>query len=423
MDTTTHALRAGLALLLLGNAPLAGQQPAPRADTLRLAEAIAMARSANPMLAAARLRADAAQERIVQAGALPDPQLTFGVMNRPVGSFNAEEPMTMNQLGVSQMLPWPGKRGLARDQARHLASAESFAASEAAAMLVGRVKERYFEVAAIDRVLTIMETTRDLLRNFFEVAKTLYAVGKTPQQDLLRAQVAIAQMSEEITSVAQERVATAASLNALRGLAATMPVGAVALSRIAGELSPVDSLVAIATRDRPALLAAQERVRGAGAAVQAAKREFYPDLMVSLAYGQRQQFDDMATLMVGVTLPLRPGSRQAPQQREMEAMAASEALMADQLYLETVAELTAARADAMRAVQLATLYTSAILPQARAAVESALSAYRVGEVDYMTLVESQMTVNRYEIALVRITAQFHQATARIDALLGVGGEQ
>ena len=103
-------------------------------------------------------------------------------------------------------------------------------------------------------------------------------------------------------------------------------------------------------------------------------------------------------------------------------MRASADAAARNLYNETFAELTEARADAERARELAALYSTSILPQARAAVEAALSAYRVGRVNYMTLVESEMTVNRYEIELVRLGAQYQQATARIEALLGGEGE-
>jgi outer membrane protein TolC len=58
-------------------------------------------------------------------------------------------------------------------------------------------------------------------------------------------------------------------------------------------------------------------------------------------------------------------------------------------------------------------------------VESALSAYRVGSVDYMTLVENEMTVNRYEIEIVRLAAEYHRARAEIEALVGgdAGGTQ
>jgi outer membrane protein TolC len=110
--------------------------------------------------------------------------------------------------------------------------------------------------------------------------------------------------------------------------------------------------------------------------------------------------------------------------REMQDMKEMETAMAQDVYNETVAELTEARAEVERARALTTLYATAIVPQSRAAVESALSAYRVGRVDYMTLVENEMTVNRYEIAQVQLAAQYHQALARIHALLGsIGGGQ
>jgi outer membrane protein TolC len=63
------------------------------------------------------------------------------------------------------------------------------------------------------------------------------------------------------------------------------------------------------------------------------------------------------------------------------------------------------------------------VPQARAAVESSLSAYRVGEVDFMTLVQTELTVNRYEIETVRLTASFHAALATLEALVGGPMEQ
>ena len=83
------------------------------------------------------------------------------------------------------------------------------------------------------------------------------------------------------------------------------------------------------------------------------------------------------------------------------------------------------RAEAERARKLAELYAGSIVPQARASVESALSAYRVGEVDYMTLVESELTVNRYEIQTVSLRADYYRAIAELTALIGEtpGGTQ
>lgn len=219
----------------------------------------------------------------------------------------------------------------------------------------------------------------------------------------------------------QSRIAMTARLNALLGRSATEPVGALALPSIGDSLAAVDSLMRIATSQRPALLAAQARTKGAAVAVRSAQRDAYPDLMLAVAYGQRPQYHDMTTLMVGFMLPIRSGTRQRPMQQETAAMEAMAGAESRNLVNETYAAITEARADVEQSRELATLYRTAILPQARAGVDAALSAYRVGQVDYMTLVESEMTVNRYEIALVRLTAQYHQAVARIDALLGVGG--
>jgi len=410
-----------LVLVALGVAvpPVPAVAQAP--DTLRLVDAVAAARTANPMLQAARLGADAAAERVSQAGALPDPQLEFGLVNRMLPNFGAGEPMTMNEVRLTQMLPWPGKLGFGKRRAEHLARAGAFEAVDAEVRLVSRVKSVYAEVGYIDRAVAIMDRTRGLLRDFFQVSQTMYAVGEGLQQDVLQAQVAVARMTEDIVVMQQERLAMAARLNALMGRGASEPVGPLELAGPGGALPSVDSLIAQAAAERPALQAAHERVRAADAGYRAARRELYPDFMVQLAYGQRPQFDDMATIMVGITIPLWAGARQLPMRREMAAMRAGEDAMARDLYNETFAELTERRAQAERARSLAELYASSILPQARAAVEAALSAYRVGRVNYMTLVESEMTVNRYEIELVRLAAAYHQAAAEIEALLGGEG--
>ena len=114
-----------------------------------------------------------------------------------------------------------------------------------------------------------------------------------------------------------------------------------------------------------------------------------------------------------------------PLRREMTAMQAMEDARERDLYNETYARLAELSAEAGRAQSLSDLYATSVIPQARAAVESAFSAYRVGEVDYMTLVQNEMTVNRYKIESVRLLADFHSAVAQMEALSGgeIGGLQ
>lgn len=413
MNPSRLYLTACLALLL---SPLAAHAQAP--DTLRLAEVVAEARQANAMLQAARYAADAAAERVPQAGALPDPMLTLGLRNRPVHGFGADEPMTMNSIGGSQRFPWPGKLGFSEERAGHLALASELEADEMEAALLARVTAVYFRLAFMDRALDIMDETRNLLRDLLEVTNAKYSVGTGLQQDILQAQVAIARMTADITVVQQNRVATAARLNALLGRPATVSVGTLELPRPVEVPPTVEGLMRVAAENRPAIRAARERVLAAEAGYRAARRDVYPDFTVGLGYGQRPQFDDMVTIEIGISLPLWARSRQLPRRREMQAMQSMEEARALDLHNETFARLTELRASAVRARDLSRLYATSIVPQARAAVESSLSAYRVGGVDYMSLLSNQMTVNQFEIERVRLAAEYHESVAEIEALTG-----
>jgi outer membrane protein TolC len=377
-----------------------------------------MAREINPMLRASILRADAAAERVSRVGALPDPMLMLGLMNWSTSDFSPSEPMSMNAIQLSQRFPWPGKLGFSEERAEHLAHAQQLDAKEADLQLEARVKKVYFRIGFMDRSVAIMQATRGLLQDFFEVASTKYAVGTAVQQDVLQAQVAVAQMTEDITVLQQNRRAMAARLNALLGRAATVPIGSLELPEVLGGLQPVDSLIELAVKHRPALAAAHMRTQAANAGYRAARRTLYPDLTLTLGYGQRPDFEDLFTVAVGFSIPLWAGSNQLPLRREMQAMESSADAVATELYNETYARLAELSAEATRANNLSSLYTTSVLPQARAAVESALSAYRVGAVDYATLVQNQMTVNRYEIQMVQLAADYHRAIADIQALVG-----
>jgi cobalt-zinc-cadmium efflux system outer membrane protein len=412
----------GLALAVLGcfapSAPLAGQEAT--ADTLTLAAAIATAREANPMLRAARASAEATRQRIGPAGALPNPELQLGLMNRMAGDLGSRmDPMTMNQLQVMQMVPWPGKLGSARRAARHTATAAAADATETERLLVARVRLAYLEVAYADRAIAVMRQTQGLLRDFREVSTTMYAVGSGVQQDVLRAQVEVARMSEEITRMDQDRIAAAARLNALLGRDATSPIPAVELPEpAADDLPSVDTLVAWALTGRAALAAGTERVAAAEASLTTARRELLPDFELGVAYQQRPAFPNMVSLMIGVRLPIFAAARELPMRREARAMRDMRAAELTDLRNETTARIIEARARAQRDRNLERLYRTGILPQARSSVQAALASYRVGRVNYMTLVDNQMTVNRYETETYRLRADYHQAVGDLEALVG-----
>ena len=388
-------------------------------DPAGLVELIATAREENPRIMAARLQADAARERVSPAGALPDPVLSLGLMNRSLADPGRSDiQMTSDQVMLSQRFPWRGRRGLTRTGMEARAAAEAANAREIEAAVVTRVRELYYELAYLERAVATSQETRDLLRGFREVSEGLYAVGDAIQADVLQAQISVAGTTGDLMLLEERRVATAARLNALLGRSPESVLPAPELPAISGELPNLGALMERASRDRPALAAARDRIRAAEAVRAEAELNTRPDIALSAAYAHRSEFPDLASVSVGINLPIFSGSKQRPERREYAAAVLQREAEELELLNETFAALTEARAAAYRALDLERLYATSVLPQARAAVEAALSGYQVGEADFMTLLGAQTTLNRFEIERLRLTADHHIAVARIEALLG-----
>jgi outer membrane protein TolC len=126
----------------------------------------------------------------------------------------------------------------------------------------------------------------------------------------------------------------------------------------------------------------------------------------------------MLSLMFGVNVPIFANSRQLAMRREAEAMQQMAAADLEAMRAETRGRVAQLYAAVQRSKQLASLYRTTILPQSETTVASALAAYRVGGVDFMTLLDDRMTVNRYRQELYRLDAEQGQALAELEMLIG-----
>src|SRR5262249_22996258 len=126
----------------------------------------------------------------------------------------------------------------------------------------------------------------------------------------------------------------------------------------------------------------------------------------------------MGSLMLGASVPVFAGSRQRKMREETEAMRAMALADLAAMRAQTRARVSEVYANLVRARNLTDLYRRTILPQARAAVASSLAAYRVGDVNLMTLLDNQMVVNRYGQELFALEAEQGQAFAELEMLIG-----
>ena len=421
--SSASALRGLILLLSVLAVPTAGAaaQAPPPAAPLTLGRVYRELAERNPRLAAADALVRAAEARVAPARRPPDPRLQLGLMNRTLPGLGLADPLGMTEVQVMQMVPFPGKLRLAGEVASEQAAAEGARATDLAWDIRARAAMAYYELYEMDQSLAVARETLRLLRDLGETARTMYAVGEGRQADALRAQVEIARMEEEIIRMEVERVSAAAMLEALLAREGDTPIGSPVLPVFPDSLPPLDSLVTEAEARRPMVAAGEAELRAAGAAVRLARREIWPDLEVGVQYGQRPMdgsTDRMLSLMFGVNVPIFAGSRQLAMRREAEAMEQMAAADLVTMRADTRGRVAQLYAAVRRSKQLGALYRTTILPQSRTTVASALAAYRVGGVDFMTLLDNQMTVNRYRQDLYRLDAEQGQAFAELEMLIG-----
>lgn len=389
--------------------------------TVRLAELQAEALAANPGLLALRAMADAATARVPESGTLPDPMLMVGAMNLGLPELDAGMPASMlPSIQLSQTFPFFGKLGLREEMAEADGEAARVAVEEAEWRVRARVAQHFHDLYALDRNLAVNRSTMELLQDFQSVARSLYASGTGRQGDVIRADVEVARMDAEIRRQEATRAARAASLNALLDRPGDREMGTPAVDSLPAGFPAPDTLLAWALETRPALEGEAVKLERARRGVELAKKDFWPDFTVSAQYGRRggDQPRSMGGLMIGASIPVHAGSRQRPRVEAARAMERAAEAGVSGALAAVDAELRTVLAELERSRTLMTLYRHEILPAAEANVASSLASYRVGAVDFATLVDAQLAVDRFQRDFHRLEADYGTAVAILEAAVG-----
>lgn len=408
------------ALMFLVALPAAGQDAADP----QLAALVAEAAERNPDVQAARREATAARSRIAPAGALDDPMLEVGVLNLPTPSLSfSREDMTMKMIGLTQRLPYPGKRDLRRG----LAEKEAEGVEQNLRELVNRVrrdvKVAYFDLGLVDESLRVAERNRRVLEQFLSIAEARYGVGQSTQADVLKAQTQVSKMLEELIKLGRERAMLEAELNRAAGRGGAPHTVSPGPAHLRAVSLRIDELRSIAQANRPLLIAQRRMMDRSTSALDLARKDYYPDFDVRFSYGQRDNTqdmrrEDMISFTVAINLPVWRESKREPRVTEAEAMRDQASAMYQARLNELDAMLRQQVAAAEQTLKSVRLYESALLPHARLTAEASLSAYRVGRVDFFTLLDSRMTVFNAEIGYAAGIAAYNKALAELEYLTG-----
>ena len=385
-------------------------------------EYIQFALAQNPDIHAARKRMESLAHKVPVAGSLQDPMLGMTTFPEQVQTAAGQQEFA---LAASQKLPWHGKldaRAGVAESNTDMARAQ-LAAVELAT--IAKVKRAYYELYFIQQATAVTEAERQLLAEIRDVANSRYKSGRTSQQDVLRADLEIFSIENELIRLRQRLQSGRARL--ARVLHVSPQTRLLALDRLRHEQVPrdLDWLQREAVTARPELHAQFAAIQRDRQAVDLARFDYFPDLTLGATWidvanagiSPVANGRDAVLVSIGMNLPIYR-QRLDSSVRSAEAQVVATTRQYDSLRDDTLEQVTDLFAQARSHEDMLTLSREDILPKARQTLAVSNQAYSVGEADFLQLIDNWRQLLRYEINYRRLEASLRQTLAELERVVG-----
>ena len=366
----------------------------------------------------------AALERIAQASSLPDPVLTFAQFVEEVQTRTGPQE---RRYGISQKVPWFGKRRLrgeiaagAAEELWHQVTAHRQAIRRDIALAFHEYAYLAHSSRITNQVLTILKQLEPV------VQRRIRAGGR--QEDLLRLQVEIGKVENELRALREVRPALSARLAAVmnwtEGGVLPLPETTPAQPHA---VDPAE-MIARADSRNPRTRELVQSVATIRTAQDLADRDRWPDFRIGFDYietgnalssATRGSGNDPFGVSFGIQLPIQSRRYDAAASEVAHRNAAAQAALQQHRFtLRADIELAAFRlSDAGRQIAL---YRDTLLPRSRELLTVTRASYRGGTASLLDMLDSERSLLDFELAYWRASRDYLQGEAHL--AFHVGGK-
>jgi len=360
------------------------------------------------------------EAHVPAAGALDDPSFMYRGWQVPLRqpwNYNGAQNMFM----FSQTLPGFGKRSLRRSVAE-ADVAEAKAALGATRLDVQiRVRRAFYDLLRAEDGLRIHDEHVDIARGAVEAARIKYAVGKVPQQDILKAQISVTRLAEHLIHFEQDIEIAQAHLDTLLGRDPHEPINVRGDYGVSIALPSLETLDREALESRPDLAQAQAAVDKSRKEQALSQKAFSPDFTVSAGYMLQphgSEFRNNYMVEGSITLPWLNGRKHDAEIAESTAIVSEKDAEIDAMRNAAFGQIQEALVQTKAAQKLANIYATSLRPQAEATLHSTVIAYENDRTEFLDLLDSQMTVIDMDLAYFQALADFEARLADLELAVG-----
>jgi len=416
-------------------------------NMLTLQTAVELAEKNDPWLVKNRHAQDSMESMRIAADTLPDPKMSVALANLPVDTFEFDqEAMTQLKVGVTQMFPRGDTLALKSKQLKIASSQNPLQRIDRKAKVAVMVSQLWFEAYKAQESIALIDKNRPLFEQLADVAEASYAsaLGRTRQQDIIRAQLEITRLDDRLTMLKQKKETTIEKLsewvsgnfseNYLDSgkQDSVFAWSSLDLDRQLPEIKLLNADFYNGTQEtnpeklyeyfasHPAVTAIDKKIAVDETAVEIARQNYKPEWGVNASYGYRADApngtDRADFVSVGVTfdLPFFTANRQ---DKQVEA-AVSQSLAVKTEKWMLVREMTAnvekLRTQLLRLNERLRLYHDQLLPQMHEQAEASLTAYTNDDGDFAEVVRARIAELNAQISDLELNADKQKTIVQLN---------
>ncbi len=378
----------------------------------------------NPEIKASIAMWQASTMRPSQEGSLPNPIIGGRLKNVSFSEFTlGDDPRSDIQAFVIQEIPFPGKRSSKERVAQEESESRRWLSNAISRKVIANLKQAYFEWFFINKSIVITKNNKELLQKFAKIAEVKYEVGMGIQQDVLKAQVELSGFIERLELLAQRKEIIEIKIKEILNRPLDSPLGEPEEVTKSVLTKTLDDITEATSTQAPELRSSAEIIDSREESLELAKKQYLPDFILGATYFNRNggegDLDDIWQVSLGLRVPLYYWRKEKFGVQE----AALEVSEARAKYESTKNNLLFQVKDdyiaATTAEKLIELYETGIIPQSTLSLESAISGYQVGDIDFLTLLDNLVTLFNFEIEYYKQLTEYQKSIARIEEITGL----
>lgn len=412
-----------LPLIKVDEATIAGSEAesyhiSPQAGPETLAE---MAARHNPHLKALRHREERLEAMVPQVESLPDPMANLALGNLPETAAGRVDAV----IGVSQKIPFPGKRREAGLAAHQEALAVRADAAAYELKLTEQVRSAWWDYYLAGITIRISQESQQLLRVVEQSVEAQVAASQGGQADQLRVANEITKIDRDLAEARRVENTAKARLNSLLNRPSGSPLPT-ATNRDVEQPKSLQALLVRAETRHPEVISAANKIKAFKHRLTRARLEKYPDVtfgvqgaaVASSGLAPSANGDDQIFGTMGFNLPIWQEPRRAMIREANAGIAETQALLGS-TRSDLRFRIEDAYFRAKTAREVSDLFKTRLIPDAKQAYEVTLTSYAVGTDTFTNVIDTWRQWQTYQLQFAQNRAQLGKAVATLNAAAGI----